>query len=80
MAFHLIQIRQKQILGRDDLVCIKVIMKFKNFTLFHFLSFLSHKNSDKIYCNTKDMVCKRKKSKKYRPPHLFPVRRPEMLL
>ena len=27
-------------LGCDDLVCIKVIMKFKNFTLFHFLSFV----------------------------------------
>ena len=40
MTFHLIQIRQKQILGCDDLVCIKVIMKFKNFTPFHFLSFV----------------------------------------
>ena len=44
MTFHLIQVRQKQILGCNDLVCIKVIMKFKNCTFFH--------NNDSFLCIT----------------------------
>ena len=34
-VLHFIQIRQKQILGCNDLIGIKVIMKFKNCSLIH---------------------------------------------
>ena len=34
-GLHFIQIRQKQILGCNDLIGIKVIMKFKNCSLIH---------------------------------------------
>ena len=35
MFLHFLQIRQKQILGGNDLIGVKIVMKFENRSLFH---------------------------------------------